>query len=82
MPGQEVNGGTAVIDDQGAVQCAKERGVQVVRSLGIVSTGLNKSLFDEGRARQIVDALIKVGGARFPCDGAGFAAWARQGGLL
>ncbi|HEY3445471.1 MAG TPA: hypothetical protein VGK67_03860 [Myxococcales bacterium] len=78
----EVHEATAVVDDQVAVQCARERGVQVVRSLAFVSTGLKKNLFDEARARHVVDALVKLGGARFPCDGAGFVAWARQNGLL
>ena len=78
----EVHAATAVVDDQDAVQAAKEAGVTVLRSLGIVSSGLKRSLFGETRAVEIVDTLMKLGGARFPCDGANFVAWARQNGLL
>lgn len=78
----EVGGATAVVDDQDAVQAAREEGVPVLRSLGIISSGLKRNLFDEPRAVAIVDALIKLGGARFPCDGAGFVAWATRNDLL
>ncbi|MGC4113163.1 MAG: hypothetical protein QM765_00480 [Myxococcales bacterium] len=78
----EVQGGIAVVDDQDAVQAAKEEGVPVLRSLGIISSGLKKGVFVEARAVEIIDALVKSGGARFPCDGAGFVAWAARYGLL
>jgi predicted nucleic acid-binding protein len=78
----EVHGATAVLDDQDAVQCAKASGVKVACSLSIVSTGLKENRIDMGRAQSIVDDLIELGGARFPCDGAGFAAWARENGIL
>lgn len=78
----EAHEATAVVDDQDAVQAAREAGVRVARSLAIVSSGLKGNLFGGARAVAIVDNLIKLGGARFPCDGADFVNWARKNGLL
>jgi predicted nucleic acid-binding protein len=78
----EVHGGVALIDDQDAVQCAKERSVRVSRTLAIVATGLATKLLDEARAADVVQALIERGGARFPCDGSGFVTWVRTSGFF
>jgi hypothetical protein len=34
------------------------------------------------QASALVDELVTVGGARFPCDGASFVQWAERNGLL
>jgi hypothetical protein len=39
-------------------------------------------LADLQRPIALVDDLVRVGGARLPCDGAGFEAWAVKPGLL
>jgi predicted nucleic acid-binding protein len=78
----EINGGRVVVDDQDAVQCAKEKHLEVSRSLALIVTGIRKGVLDEAQAAEAIDALISLGGARFPTDGAGFLAWARDKGLL
>ncbi len=77
-----VHGGVALTDDQDAVQCAKEKHVPVSRSLSVIATGLSTKALDEAKAAEVVQALVERGGARFPCNGAAFVAWARTTGLL
>jgi hypothetical protein len=64
------------------VIAARTRNVQVRRSLGLLCHGLHRNLLRNDQACALVDELVTVGGARFPCDGAGFVAWAQQNGLL
>lgn len=78
----EVSSGIAVVDDSTAVNAAKARGVTVRRSLGLLCHGLNLGALTMEDARALVDDLRIAGGARFPCDGAGFERWAETNGLL
>jgi predicted nucleic acid-binding protein len=78
----EAHGAIVVLDDQTAVNIARKRGVEVRRSLALVSEGLRRSVIRRGAAESLVDELQKVGGARFPCTGRDFLAWAEKAGLL
>jgi predicted nucleic acid-binding protein len=78
----EVGGGVAIMDDHAAVNAARSRNVAVRRSLGLLCNGLHKKTLTMEDARSLVDELASIGGARFPCDGAGFEAWAENNGLL
>ncbi|MBK9036099.1 MAG: hypothetical protein IPL61_33465 [Myxococcales bacterium] len=78
----QVASGVAIIDDNAAVSVARSREVTVRRSLGLVADGLNRKQLGGGEARVLVDELIAAGGARYPCDGGGFEAWAERNGLL
>jgi hypothetical protein len=71
-----------LIDDNTAVAAAKARRVGTRRSLGLVCDGLQQQSLSMHEARALIDELVAVGGARFPCDGAGFEAWAERHGLL
>jgi predicted nucleic acid-binding protein len=78
----EITSNTAVIDDNDAVSAARARHVSVRRSLGLMADGLHRRILTSEQARSVIDDLILIGGARFPCDGAGFEAWAERNGLL
>jgi hypothetical protein len=78
----ETRSGIAVVDDNAAVTAARARGVTVRRSLGLLCHGLNRATLTMEDARALVDDLRVSGGARFPCDGAGFERWAESNGLL
>lgn len=78
----EVTRAVAMIDDQAAVNAGKERGVAVRRSLRVVLEGIDRRLLGRADARALVDDLVQLGGARLPCDGASFEAWAEKHGLL
>jgi predicted nucleic acid-binding protein len=78
----QVNGGVAMVDDQDAAQCGRENRVAVRRSLALLAGGLKKGILDEGRIIEVVEALVRHGEARFPCDGPTFLSWARDNGLL
>jgi predicted nucleic acid-binding protein len=77
----EANGGIALIDDQAAVQVGRERGVEVRRSLALIARGVRVRLMSKAEAAGLVDDLLRVG-ARFPCAGDEFVAWAMAAGLL
>lgn len=78
----ETTGGVVILDDNAAVNAAKSRGITVRRSLGLLCDGLHRKSLTMERARTLVDELASLGGARFPCDGAGFEVWAEKNGLL
>ncbi len=78
----EVSAGVALVDDNAAVNAAKTKNVAVRRSLGLLCDGLHKKSLTIEQARLLVDELASIGGARFPCDGAGFEVWAESNGLL
>lgn len=78
----ESTGGIVLIDDEAAVQAGRARGVAVGRSLSLVVDGLKRRTLSRAEARALVDELIEPGGARFPCDGNGFEAWAERNGIL
>jgi predicted nucleic acid-binding protein len=77
----EAHDAIAIVDDQAAVQCGKARGVQVKRSLAFVAEGVATGVLSREEAGAVVDELAR-GGARFPCSGADFLAWASEKGLL
>lgn len=77
----EVNGGISVVDDQIAVEIARDRGVEVRRTLALVAEGVRSGLLDDSQAVELVDAL-RGGGGRFPCSGGEFVEWASDMGLL
>lgn len=72
----------AVLDDQTGVQCGKDRGVTIKRTLALVARGIRRGIVSESEAVRLVDDLIR-GGARFPTAAASdFIRWANQVGLL
>jgi len=77
----EAHHAIAVIDDQTAVNAAHSRHVSVKRTLALISTGIQQDLISNDDAAILVDELIG-GGARFPCDGRRFIAWAREKDLI
>jgi predicted nucleic acid-binding protein len=77
----EAHGGIALIDDQAAVSCGRERNVKVERTLAIVAKGVRLKLLSRGDAASLVDDLVRAG-ARFPCTGEQFVGWATDKGLL
>jgi predicted nucleic acid-binding protein len=77
----EEHGATPVMDDQTAVNAARARDVPVRRTLALVADGVRRHILFEPAAATLVDELI-AGGARFPCSGSDFVAWARSRGIL
>jgi len=77
----EVNGGIAVMDDQTAVSCGRERGVDVKRTLALIARGVRKGILQSSESSGLVDDLIRAG-ARYPCTGSEFMQWASENGLL
>lgn len=78
----QIRGGVALIDDRAAVNAARARQIEVRRSLGLVCDGIHNKAMDMEEARFLVDELATLGGARLPCDGATFQAWAESNGLV
>lgn len=76
----EVHGAVALVDDALAVAFGRKRGCTVVRTLRLITNALGA--LGDADASLLVDALVRDGGARFPCDGAGFIAWAENQGLV
>lgn len=72
----------AFLDDDAAVMAARRRGVQVRRTLALVASSVASGTLSRDDAERLVDDLIEIGGARFPCNGATFARWAEEHGLL
>lgn len=77
----EAHGAIAFTDDQVAVQLAKERKVQVFRTLALVARGIRLKVMSEADAHALVDDLIRAG-ARFPFIPGGFVPWAKAQGLF
>lgn len=77
----EVHGCTALIDDEVAVQLGRERGVSVLRSLGLIARRIREGALTVEVAQDLVDALIE-GGARYPCTAGEFVEWCRRADLL
>jgi len=78
----EITSGVAVVDDSAAVNAAKLRKVKVLRSLGLLCNALQRGVATVDEIRRVIDDLKTIGGARLPCDGAGFERWAEDHGLL
>ncbi len=71
----------AIVDDQTAVNIARQRGVRVRGTLSLIADGIRQSILDNGEAERLIDDL-RAGGARFPCTGSEFIVWARDKELL
>lgn len=78
----EISSNIAVVDDSAAVNAAKLRKVRVLRSLGLLCNALQRGVATVDEVRRVIDDLKTIGGARLPCDGAGFERWAEDHGLL
>jgi predicted nucleic acid-binding protein len=78
----EATSSMVVMDDDDAVRAARGRNVVVLRTLTLICSGLNQKLLTNEQACTLVDELASEGGARFPCDGAGFVQWAERNGLV
>ena len=76
-----ISGGVAIVDDQAAVNAARANNVTVRRSLALIGDGVHKRVITLAEARSLVDDLASAGGARLPCDGAGFEVWAEANGF-
>jgi predicted nucleic acid-binding protein len=78
----EVHKAVALVDDALAVTFARKRGCTVVRTLRLITQAVIGQVLTDADAALLIDILIREGGARFPCDGSGFVAWAEDQGLL
>jgi predicted nucleic acid-binding protein len=78
----ETTSNMVAMDDDDAVRAARKRKVVVLRTLTLLCNGLHKRILTVEQACTLVDELVTVGGARFPCDGASFVQWAERNGLL
>lgn len=77
----EAHGAIAITDDAVAVQVARERGVEVRRTLALVARAVREASVSEPEADALVDALLAAG-ARFPFASGQFLEWARARHLL
>lgn len=77
----ELQGGIAVLDEQAGRRAGTERGVEVHGSLWLIARGIRQSVVTDVLATDLVDRL-RASGARFPCSGSEFLAWARVQSLL
>ncbi|MBR7826548.1 hypothetical protein KDK95_09555 [Actinospica sp. MGRD01-02] len=77
----ELHGGTSVIDDRQATNVGRREGLEVHGSLWLITAFCNSAKLTEHAAMRLVDDLRRVG-ARLPCTGSEFPAWARKQGLL
>lgn len=77
----QLNEAVVLIDDQTAVNAAKDRCVTVRRSLALIAGAYQTSALTPPQARCLVDDLV-ASGARFPCDGTSFERWAETNGLI
>lgn len=77
----EVRDGIAVIDDRRAAQLGRRYGVQVHGTLWVIAEACRTGVTSVAAVRGLIDTL-RATGARYPCDGPGFEAWARTNGLL
>jgi len=77
-----VVGGVAVIDENPAANLGIQKGIAIVRTLGQVAMAVTNGILDGGQAASLVDDLINVGGARFPCTGATLLEWLRVNGQV
>ncbi|MBI4700087.1 MAG: hypothetical protein HY744_02795 [Deltaproteobacteria bacterium] len=77
----EAHGAVVVLDDQTAVNVARPRGVRVRRTLALVAQAVADERLGADEAARLVDEL-RMGGARFPCTGAEYIAWAQRADLF
>jgi predicted nucleic acid-binding protein len=78
----EVHQTVALIDDDDAVQIGRARKCEIRRTLALVADSVQRTVLSVDDASRLVDDLIRIGGARFPCDGQTFIAWAEDRGLI
>ena len=77
----ELHSATSVIDDRQATAVGRREGLDVHGSLWLITAFCNAEKLTEHAAMRLVDDLRRVG-ARLPCTGDEFPAWARKQGLL
>jgi hypothetical protein len=78
----EVHRTVALIDDGDAVQVGRSRKCEIRRTLALVIDGIQRAVMSADEGSRLIDDLVRVGGARFPCDGPSFIAWAEDKGLI
>jgi predicted nucleic acid-binding protein len=69
-----INAATVVMDDAEAVRVARERGLQVLRTLGICAHAVKRGVETLAAASAMLDAMM-VDGARYPFRPGGFPDW-------
>jgi predicted nucleic acid-binding protein len=77
----ECHGAVAIIDDWDARRVAQTHEQEVHGSLWVVAQAVVQDRWTATSASNFVDLMIGSG-ARYPCELAGFEAWARREGLL
>lgn len=77
----ETNKAIAIVDERAGSRHGLERGVEVHGTLWLIAGGFRTGRLSEAECASLVDTL-RDSEAWFPCDGAGFFAWARSEGLL
>jgi len=78
----EVHGALAVIDDKVASNHGKGCGIRTVRTLALIARAIQDGRLGEAAARELVDALQALGGARLGCSGDDVIQWFRDNDLL
>lgn len=77
----ELRGGIAVTDDRDATVVARRHGAEVHGTIWLLAQGCQDDKLNPVGAGSIVDAL-RATGARLPCTGNEFPAYAAEHGLL
>lgn len=77
----ELRSGIAITDDRDATVVARRHGAEVHGTIWLLAQGCRNEKLTLTGAGSIVDAL-RATGARLPCTGNGFRAYAGQHGLL
>ncbi len=76
----KVNGGVALLDDRAGRQAARELGVPLRGTLGLLAAACDSGLLLWPEAAATVDDLLAAG-ARLPCDGRRFQGWCSERGI-
>lgn len=77
----EVRRGIAITDDRQATRVARAQGLEVHGTVWLIATACRTGKQTEVGATNVIDAL-RATGARLPCSGAEFPAYARAHQLL
>ncbi|BCJ56785.1 hypothetical protein [Micromonospora endophytica] len=77
----ELRSGIAITDDRSATQVARSHGARVHGSIWLLAGACRDGKQTEAAAGNVIDAL-RATGARLPCSGAEFPAFARKHKLL
>jgi predicted nucleic acid-binding protein len=76
----EAHGAIAIIDDSEARRLGVAAGLEVRGSLWLVAEGCRLGRLSIAAALGLIDTVAATG-ARFPCSGSTFVAWAAENGL-